>query len=310
MLRILSSGPLSLVQDLGRYGYQNVGVTTGGPMDEHAYLWANRLLNNSPNDPQIEITLGQFHAEFTKPTMIAITGADMSPSINDIPIKIWQSYFVNVGDKIKLGNAKTGLRCYLAIKNGFKIQAILNSCSTVIRDRLGGLEKNGKKLNDGDLLNYSETSNQIINRVPEKFIPNYSQHPQSLFVIPSYQYELFPKDQQSIFFNSIYTVSPQIDRMGYRLSGEKIKCSQPGIISEGIALGAIQIPADGQPIVLMRDRQTIGGYPKIGCLTNESVCRLAQCQPGSKVRFILKDLFQAEAEFSIESIFLKLNHGK
>lgn len=303
-LRILTPGPLSLLQDLGRYGYQSIGVSTGGPMDEHAFLWANRLLENDRNAAQIEVTMGQFSCEFYAATTIAITGADMAATLNGQPIASWQSYTVEQGDRLALRGARAGMRTYLAVKGGFKVPLPLDSCATVVRDELGGMQGFGEKLKAKDLLRYSVSKPILTKRVPHQFIPDHNKT-LTLEVILGYQYQDFSTEQRERFFNSTYTLTPQMDRMGCRLAGNAIKCQTEKLVSEGIALGAIQIPADGQPIVLLKDRQTIGGYPKIGCVTAKGVSQLAQCQPGAEIRFVEKDLYQAEAERMIEQEFFR-----
>ncbi|QUJ66633.1 biotin-dependent carboxyltransferase family protein [Photobacterium sp. GJ3] len=313
-LRILTPGPLSLLQDLGRYGHQSIGVSTGGPMDEHAFLWANRLLSNECNATQIEVTMGQFSCEFYAKTTIAITGADMGAKLNDQAITPWQSYLVKQGDRLTLSTAKSGMRSYLAVKGGFQVPTPLNSSATVMRDALGGLQGSGSKLEARDLVRYSVGKPELVKRVPPHFIPSYDQTV-TLEVIPSYQYQDFTVEQRERFFSSTYTVTPKMDRMGCRLAGEPISCQRKTLVSEGIALGAIQIPADGQPIILLRDRQTIGGYPKIGCVTSKGLSQLAQCLPGAKIQFVEKDLYQAEADRAIEQQFFqsyvgKANHSK
>lgn len=308
-LRILTAGPLSLLQDLGRFGHQSIGVSTGGPMDEHAFLWGNRLLGNDRNAAQIEIAMGQFSCEFYAETTIALTGANMAATLNGRPIEFWQSYPVRQGDKLALRGARAGMRAYLAVKAGFNVPTPLNSCATVMRDELGGLQGVGEKLNAKDSIRYSVSQPMATKQVLPQFIPQYSQQV-TLEVIPGYQYDLFTPEQRKRFFDATYTLTPQMDRMGCRLSGEAIECQKRNLISEGIALGAIQIPADGQPIVLLRDRQTIGGYPKIGCVTAKGLSQLAQCQPGAEIRFVEKDLYEAEAERAIQQQFFHGYVGK
>lgn len=310
-LRIHSTGPLALLQDKGRYGHQSVGVTPGGPMDEHAFDWANKLVDNDLNATQIEITLGQFSCTFYAATTIALTGADMGAKLNGDAISPWQSYAINSGDKLEMSIAKSGLRAYLAVSGGFKVETILGSSATVSRDGLGGYDGKGSALTPNRLIRYSVDVSQLSTsfseprlrkQVPSRFIPTYDRHI-NIGVIPSYQYNDFSIADRQRFFSSIYTVSTNIDRMGYRLSGEPIHCKRNNLISEGIALGSIQIPSDGQPIVLMRDRQTIGGYPKIGCVVHADINRLAQCLPGSTVQFYEKELYSAEAELMIQRQF-------
>ncbi|MCE9678443.1 biotin-dependent carboxyltransferase family protein [Shewanella sp. AS1] len=311
-LNIITPGPLSLIQDLGRFGYQSIGVSPGGPMDEHAFRWANRLLDNDPNAAQIEVTMGQFSCEFTAETCFSITGADMGAMLNAKAIAPWHTYVAKAGDKLSLRGARSGMRSYLALKGGFKLPAPLGSCATVMRDQLGGASGLGEKLKAGDRLDYgghSRTTHSLSRSVPYYFIPHYSQKV-TLEVIPSYQYDEFTPEQSERFFGSTYTLTPQMDRMGARLAGEAIECKRNNLISEGIALGSIQIPPDGQPIILLRDRQTIGGYPKIGCVTVKSLNRLAQCLPGAEIRFVEKDPLQAQIERRTELLFFHAYVGK
>ncbi|WP_105901655.1 5-oxoprolinase subunit C family protein [Vibrio gangliei] len=299
-LKILNPGSLSLIQDSGRLGYQGIGVAVGGPMDEHAFAWANRLLDNRPTAAQIEITLGGFQAEFTQEAHIALTGADTQADLNGTRLKLWRTHHVPAGSILKCKIMKQGMRAYLAVQGGFIAPEVLGSCATVMRDELGGLEGAGKSLQKGDVIDYQPSSHRLLRQVPQAFIPRYFT-PKSelciLDVLACYQYSDFSLQERQRFFRSVYQVTPNSDRMGYRLAGDNIEYAGESLISEGIALGAIQIPSDGQPIVLMADHQTIGGYPKIGCLTRMSVSKLAQCPPGTKIRFQLIDREQAEAEY-------------
>jgi len=299
-LKIQQAGPLSLLQDLGRYGYQDIGVTTGGPMDSHAFRWANKLLNNQDNATQIEITLGPFKARFNEPTSFSICGADSMITLNGKNIKNWASYQAKSGDVLEIGFATKGLRTYLSVSGGFTVPATLNSSSTVIRDRLGGLQEDGQKLQDQDCILYKAATTPFTRKTPTNFIPNYANSIE-IGVLPTYQFDMFSTKAKDVFFNSEYTITPTSNRMGYRLSGDPIVFEGTEFISEGIALGAIQIPQNGQPIILMKDRQTIGGYPKMGCVCHKDLNLLAQSPPGTKVRFVLKEVYQSEAQIHIEN---------
>jgi len=294
-LRITQAGALSLIQDLGRFGYQDVGVTVGGPMDTHAFYWANRLLDNPPNAAQIEITIGPFTAEFEKPTTFSLCGADVVAKLNNQTIRNWHSWTAKSGDILSLSFPKSGLRTYLAIAGGFDVPKTLGSSSTVTRDMFGGLNQQGNKLKNNDVIPYQSKLIGYNRNVLKQFIPDYAQTIR-IGVLPTYQFDQFDKQAIETFLGEVYTVSPLIDRMGYRLSGATINFPQQQFISEGIVPGAIQIPANGQPIILMRDRQSIGGYPKIGCVCNRDLNLLAQAVPGTKIQFYLQDLFEAEAE--------------
>lgn len=290
--KVIKPGMLALLQDLGRYGYQHLGVTQGGPMDELAFRWGNALLDNKPNAAQIEITFGQFALEAQASTSIALTGADLGATLNDQSIMPWQTYAIKKGDVLAFHQPRFGLRAYLAVKGGLVATPVLGSVATVMRERLGGLSGKGDKLAQGDLLPFHSTTHHQASHVPYLARPNYDQ--EVLDVVTGYQYERFSGLDRARFFSSDYTLSPHCDRMGYRLNGSAIGQDQPGIISEGIAYGAIQVPNDGQPIVLLNDRQTIGGYPKIGCITHLSGALLAQKKPGDTITFQYLSVDQAE----------------
>ena len=304
-LRILESNFLALVQDYGRYGFQSIGVTNGGPLDEHAFLWANYLLDNHYNAAQIEISFGGFVAEFTEDTMIAVCGADLNAELNDVRITPWYSYPVKAGDVIRFQSPASGLRSYLAIKNGFEVTQQLSSCSTVMREKLGGLSQNGEKLAAGELISYQPHQAELVRGVPPRFISEYTNEI-TLRFIPNVSATSAGVEAQKNFTTKPYEVTQNIDRMGYRLSGDPIVTPLAGIISQGISMGAIQVPKDGQPIVLMRDRQTMGGYPLIGCIAYLDLSKLAQSAPGTKVYFQAIDFTEAEAELLLHRNFFKV----
>ena len=291
---VLEPGMLALIQDSGRYGYQHIGATTGGPMDEFAFFWANRLLDNDLNAAQVEITFGRFSLLAQHDACIAITGADLGARINDREIAPWRTHRISCGDRLDFTAPVSGLRAYLAVSGGFRPAMKLGSCATVSREGLGGLDGHGAKLAKGDRLEFDRAETFVAALLPEPEIPDYRQH-LSLGVIPGYQYRDFPAVQRMKFFSGDYQVSQNIDRMGYRLKGDAIHSDLDGIVSEGIAYGAIQVPSDGQPIVLMKDRQTIGGYPKIGCLSALDAGLLSQRAPGTSVSFYPSDVAEAEA---------------
>jgi len=302
--KVLKPGLLTTLQDLGRQGFQHLGITEGGPMDEHAFRWANALLNNPVNACAIEVTYGGLELVASQPTMIAITGGDLGASLNGEPLLNWSTHAVKAGDKIVFRHPVSGLRSYLSVADGFAVKPVLGSCSTVLRETLGGLNGDGAPIKAGDELRYSPRLPCETRTVPLSDIPNYREDLE-LGVIPGYQFELFSSLERRRFFGHQYEVTNNIDRMGYRLKGAKITAEQTGIISEGIALGAIQIPADGQPIILMRDRQTIGGYPKIGTLTALDVGQLSQRSPGATVRFCIRDISYAQAQRHVFDRHLK-----
>jgi len=278
-------GMLSLIQDAGRFGAFNVGLTNGGPIDSEAFRWANRLCGNELDVSSIEVSIGGLMLFAQVDTIIAITGANMPLTINGQAKPLWRSHHVKAGDSIKLGYASEGTRCYLAVQGGFNIAPSFGSSATVCRENIGGLS--GDKLNAGDIVPCNKTverSGKTNLMLPEELWPTYAREV-VLRTIPGYQQQQFSPQQQRLFFSAEYRVSKSYDRMGYRLEGQPISSNIDGILSEGICHGAIQIPADGQPIVLMNDRQTIGGYPKIGSVISIDTSKLGQLSQGAKVRF-------------------------
>ncbi|TRX57510.1 biotin-dependent carboxyltransferase [Thalassomonas sp. M1454] len=295
-------GMLSLIQDLGRYGQHNIGLTTGGPLDPHAFKMANKLLQNNLNDSAIELTVGGLELTSQVNTTICVTGAVIDFTVNGEKMPQWQCIAIKQGDLISFGFATSGLRVYIAVKGGFNIEPTFGSTSTVTREGIGGI--NGTKIEQGQLLSCT----------PQKQIPHFkaSQIPSydsvvKLRVILGYQQDAFSQVQKHQFFSSEYTVSESFDRMGYRLEGPVIKPNVDGILSEGICLGAIQVPANGQPIVLMNDRQTIGGYPKIGSVFSLDLAKLAQCGQGAKILFEQITIEDAHNLLHLEQANIELN---
>jgi biotin-dependent carboxylase-like uncharacterized protein len=290
-LIVKQAGMLSLLQDSGRYGQHKLGLTTGGPMDAVAFNWANRLVGNNLSATAIEITVGGLELEATIATSIAVTGANMALTINDEDKSLWQTQSINAGDIIKLGFASEGMRGYLAVANGFNVAPQFGSTATVSREKIGGI--NGGPLLAGDVLPCEATIAVKKLVLAAQYRPTYSKAA-ILRVVQGYQQDSFSNHQQWRFFNSEYTVSNRSDRMGFRLEGAEISCDINGILSEGICFGAIQIPADGQPIVLLNDRQTIGGYPKIGSVLSIDCAKLAQLPVGGKIQFQAIDIYKAQ----------------
>ncbi|MEH6569350.1 MAG: biotin-dependent carboxyltransferase family protein [Halioglobus sp.] len=279
---VTQPGILSLIQDAGRFGQHKIGLTTGGPLDPEAFNWCNRLLQNTANSSALEVSFGGLHLQANVDTFICVTGADMPLRINHREQALWCVHRVQAGDEIELAYAQSGCRSYFGVADGFNITPSFGSSATVMREKLGGLH--GDKIHSGDTLPCAPVINRSALHLPKAIQPKYH-NGITVRVIPGYQDHQFNRLQQRRFFGSQYTVSDRCDRMGYRLEGPAIECEVEGILSEGICQGAIQIPADGQPIVLLNDRQTIGGYPKIGSALSLDVASLAQLTPGATVYF-------------------------
>ncbi|MBJ6136938.1 biotin-dependent carboxyltransferase family protein [Marinobacter litoralis] len=298
---VTKPGFFTLLQDEGRRGVMHMGLASGGTMDRHAWAWANHLLGNRYGATALEITFGG--ATFTSGlnTQIAVTGAEVQLTVNGQQKPLWSTIQIETGDVVALSAPRAGVRCYLAVRGGFVSETHLgNSCATVFREGTGGLHGDGSPLREGDFLPCNATAPPVVNRtIPNHWIPDYST-PLTLDVLLCAQAERFSATARSTFFANTYTLSPQSDRMGARLAGPTLEASERQLISEGTSLGAIQIPADGQPIILLQDRQTVGGYPKLGAVTPRSLDALAQRPPGTRLHFretTLQSAQQAERQF-------------
>jgi len=281
-VKILQPGLLSLLQDGGRYGQHRIGLTNGGPLDPGASQLCNRLLGNAADATVIEVSFGGLQLEVLDDTFICVTGARMPMQINGKDVARYEVHPVTGGDRVTLDFAESGCRAYLGVADGFEVAASFGSTATVVREHIGGLD--GEKLSDGDILACPDVKQRRLFFINPESQPRYHDTV-TVRVIPGYQQQHFSRLQQRRFFSHAYTVTDRCDRMGYRLEGPAIDCEIEGILSEGICQGAIQIPADGQPIVLLNDRQTIGGYPKIGAALSLDTAAMAQLTPGGRVHF-------------------------
>ena len=281
-LELINNPFFVTLQDRGRFSYTHLGVTNSGVMDEYSYFIANKLLGNSLETNILEIGCSNVVFKVNKNTTLCLTGANCEFFINDKLKELWQNYEVKKNDIIKIGKILSGNWIYLGVCGGFSIKKEFGSNSTTVKENLGGIT--GTRLKKGDILAFHKTKKINKKFLKKEFIPKYEDE-LSLRVLLSYQYENFSKEEIKKFFSSTYLVTKDFNRMGCKLQGNSIKCDINGIISEGIAFGSIQIPKDGQPIVLLKERQTIGGYPKIGTVLNIDCFKLAQAKIGTKIRF-------------------------
>jgi len=290
-LLIEASTPLCLLQDAGRFGVRHLGVTQGGAADWVSMSWANKLLGNPLDAAVIEVTLGGLTLLAEQDCCLALAGADLGAMLDSRPLAPWRSFFMRKGERLRFTQPILGARAYLAAPGGFDAPPVLGSCATVVREELGGLDGMGKALAKGDQLSYAGSA-FVLHALPDHLIPDLNLN-SPLDVVLGAQIGQFSGLSLFDAFNSEWTLDSRADRMGIRLLGPELVYLGTPLISEGIPLGAIQVPPDGQPIVLLNDRQTIGGYPRFGALTPLSLARLAQCLPGVPVR--LKPIVQTTA---------------
>lgn len=285
VFEVVQPGLLTTVQDKGRHGYQQYGVPVSGAMDSYALMVANLLVGNGEGDACLEITVLGPRLRILGDTVVSITGADLSPVVNNNPLPMWEAVKVCSGDTISFGHPERGCRSYLAVAGGIDVPEVMGSRSTYVKSRLGGLE--GRPLRSGDRLRAGETRGEIsAKKLPPQYIPEY-QAENELRVILGPQDDYFTEKGIQTFLHSEYMISIQADRMGCRLEGPPIEHKAGAdIISDGVLQGAVQVPGDGLPIILLADRQTTGGYVKIAIVSTVDLPKLAQAEPGDRVRFL------------------------
>jgi biotin-dependent carboxylase-like uncharacterized protein len=304
-LLVHDAGPQTTVQDLGRRGSLRVGIPPSGPMDREAFLLANRLVGNADDAAALECTLTGPRLEFADERWVAVTGAAMPATLNGASMPRWAAFEVEAGDVLRLGSAAMGVRAYLAISGGIDTPPALGSRATYLRGQLGGHQ--GRALRKGDVLPLGPPSGGAPAEVLGQFIPDYTQAPVARVVLGP-QDDRFSKRGVAALFEAPYEMTPQSDRMGARLRGARIEHTRGhDIISDGVALGGIQVVGDGQPIVLLADRQSTGGYTKIGTVCSFDIGRVCQIKPGQRLSFTRVTV--AEAHELLGAYRAELDHA-
>ncbi|MDK9708945.1 MAG: biotin-dependent carboxyltransferase family protein [Desulforhopalus sp.] len=300
-LRILTPGLCTTVQDLGRFHAYHMGVPASGELDDYAGQVANWLVGNPATAATLEMSMIGASMEILAASDIAITGAAMNPQLNGRPCRQWTSFFVKPGDILELGAADNGCRAYLAITGGIDVPLVLGSRATYLGGRLGGFQ--GRMLAAGDVLARGAGPLQ---KAP-KTLPWFPLYPETIFLRAiAGPHDGYFCNQLARFFSTPFTVSSQCNRMGVRLAGDAIERdadAPESILSEPIAPGNVQIPAGGQPIVLLKE-QTIGGYTNIATVVSSDIWRMGQAKPGDQVRFVRIDLHEAHALYRDWQAFL------
>jgi antagonist of KipI len=283
-LEILHGGTFTTIQDLGRQGYQQFGMPTAGALDITSLRLANRLVHNDEGQACLEITFIGLRLLALRDIVIAITGGNLMPQVDGSPLPMWQTVPVRRNSKISFTGVRDGIRSYLAVAGGIRVPEVMGSRSTYIRGGIGGVE--GRPLTTGDRLRICSRPTGFPRcKVKEELIPHYGREWEAR-VIMGPQEDYFSKRGIEAFTSSEYTITPQSDRMGYRLQGPVIEHRRKAdIISDATCLGSIQVPGHGLPIILLADRQTTGGYPKIATAISVDVYHLGQAKPGDTIRF-------------------------
>ncbi|REB08047.1 KipI antagonist [Sporosarcina sp. BI001-red] len=301
MIRVRKAGLSDTIQDSGRIGYQQFGVIQSGTMDSNSSRIANLLVGNEEGEAVLEMALIGPILLFEERMLIALCGGEFAPEIDGVSVPMWKPIVVKENSVLKMGTATRGCRLVMAVGGGFDLPQVLGSHSTYLKAGFGGF--NGRSLLKGDLLSVNkpnETSKIIDKQALDCKTTPFSTTRWSVAkqlrpfvgksyiirVLPGRQKNLFTHQTQKDFLSSVFTLGSESDRMGYRLHGPKLQLSEPKeLLSEAVTFGTVQVPSNGQPIVLMADHQTTGGYPKIAQVISADLSMLAQVKPGDSIRF-------------------------
>jgi len=286
-LKIVEPGFLTSVQDIGRYGYRGSGMPLAGAMDNYSYKIANLLVGNNPDSAVLEITLTGPVILIPGRMQIAITGADMNPSVNGKQVPMWKSINVSRGDKLSFGSLKSGVRSYLGVSGGVLVNEIMGSRSTYLRGRIGGYM--GRKLFPEDKIPVKPGFGFFMKEkgLPDHLIPKWD-NDVTLRILPGVDYDQFTDDAKEILTSTNFKVTNNSDRMGIRLAGTQLMHKEKAdVISYPIGPGTIQVPGDGQAVIMLSDSQTVGGYTQIANVITADLYKTGQLRPGDSIRFSL-----------------------
>lgn len=310
-IQVIRPGLFVTVQDLGRHGFQKYGVVAGGVMDKGAARAANLLVGNEGHEAVLEITLTGTVLVLEKDMLLAICGARMFVTADGSELPLWRPALVRAGTIVRFGACESGCRSYLAVAGGLDVPEVMGSKSTYLRGAIGGYQ--GRALKAGDVLTakapglLSERLKHALSRGWEGSFAVPLWHASHFAIadnladpiiraMPGTHYELFTPESRTSLFRQTFQITAQSDRMGYRLEGaQKLMLAAPiDLLSEAVANGTVQVPSDGNPIVLLADRQTTGGYPRIAQVATVDIPVFAQLKPGERFRF--EWITQQEAE--------------
>lgn len=318
-LLIHEPGMLTTIQDMGRIGSQKYGVIASGSMDTWASRMANLLVENSETEAVLEMTFLGPKIEFTENTLIAVTGGNMNPNMDGRPFPMNRPVYLRKRAILEFGFAAEGCRTYLAVQGGLNVPFVMGSKSTYLRAQLGGYQ--GRSLKAGDKLPLSPAKPTVLSSFAEKnltesfWAPAWSigktRLPQNgetieIRVTPGPQIDWFTSEAIEKFLSTPFEITQESDRMGYRLSGSILEKSRTeDMISEAIGFGSIQVPPDGNPILLLADRQTTGGYPKIAQIIQSDLPLIAQLSPGFSITFRMISFNEAESSIVMKEMDLE-----
>ena len=291
-LRIIKAGILDTVQDMGRYGFQHMGINPCGVMDKFAMRVGNILMGNDPGEAVIELHFPASEFFFERPALIAICGADFSATLNGDPIPCWQPVLINKFSILQFAGIRNGSRAYLAIHGGLDLPKWLGSYSTHLKACAGGFK--GRALQKEDEIPI-RTKPEFADKLGKKeyrvlpwkaAVDSDEKEDKEILLLRGNEWDRLTPSSKDIFLDQPFVITPQSDRMGYRLIGKSLSTvSNEEVVSAGVDFGTIQLLPDGKLIVLMADHQTTGGYPRVGHVITAHHSRLAQFQAGEPMRF-------------------------
>lgn len=282
---IVKAGMLTTIQDAGRWGFQSRGVPVAGPMDPVSHRLANALVGNDRDAAALEVTLLGPELEFEDERLAAVAGADFELSLDGRPVPSNAPFIVAVGSRLRFGARRRGARAYLAVSGGIAVPPTLGSRSTHLLSAMGGL--NGRAVAAGERLPLGEPARaQRTALSPQRAVVALPEGRANIRVLPGPQVELFSADALDVLQSAPYVIGQNSDRMGFRLDGPRLAHTRGAdIISDATPLGVLQVPASGQPILLMADRQTTGGYPKIATVIAADIALAGQLGPSDTIQF-------------------------
>lgn len=283
-IRVETPGLSTTIQDLGRFGYAHLGISPAGAADSLSFRIANLLVGNDENAPALEMTLLGAKLKFDESAVVALTGAACDCKVGSAHMPANAVFDVPAGTVLECGSMTDGARCYLSVQGGFDVPLVMASASTLAAGHIGGFQ--GRRLQSGDVLRVRRHGPMRVNSLRAGAL-DALRAPQPLRVTEGPQQDWFGAEAFETLFSSAYIVSEQSDRSGLRLRGEAVRPHEPSeLLTEGVSLGAIQVPQDGQPIILFVDQQTTGGYPKIANVIAADMHRVGQLRPRDTVRLV------------------------
>jgi antagonist of KipI len=297
VLRVEKPGLLTTIQDLGRPGHRKFGVPPSGAMDRFALAAANRLVGNPEGAAGLECALNGPALLALQPCLVAVTGADFTPSVNGAEVPLWTGVYLAAGERLSFAGRKWGARCYIAVAGGLAGSRWLGSLATFLLVEKAGFD--GRTLEAGDVLSLVAPAPRPLiagRHLSRRLLPEYSREP-VLGAIPGPHHTRLNRASRTVLFKSSFAVSRDADRMGFRLEGPQLELSGTELLSIGLTMGAVQLPIGGQPILLMADHQTAGGYPVILGVTRAALPLAAQLLPGDRLSFREVGVAEAQEEW-------------